>query len=253
MRNLLLELAYNGANYHGWQKQNNASTVQQTVEETLCALLGETVSVNGCSRTDAGVHAKQYFCSFMTENSIPEAGLVTAANDKLPDDIAVKSCVSVGMDFHARFDCKGKEYVYTVHNSRIKDPFLKDTALRWKYPINESLLDKEAKAFIGVHDFKTFCSADCDKENTVREIFDCGVKREGDLVLFTVSGSGFLYNMVRIIVGTLLYIGDGKLAKGCIPDLINARDRTLAGKTVEPQGLYLNRVFYDKGKIDREE
>jgi len=253
MRNLLLELAYNGAAYHGWQRQNNASTVQQTVEEALCALLGENVTVNGCSRTDAGVHARQYFCSFSTENNIPEAGLVAAMNDKLPDDIAVKNCKTVKQGFHARFDCKGKEYEYVVHNSRIKDPFFKDTAMRWKYPINESLLDREAKAFIGVHDFKTFCSADCDKENTTREIYDCGVRREGDLVIFNVSGSGFLYNMVRIIVGTLLYIGEGKLPQGCIPELINARDRTLAGKTVEPQGLYLNRVFYDKGKIDREE
>lgn len=256
MRNILLELAYNGAAYHGWQRQNNACTVQQTVEEALCALLGENVTVNGCSRTDAGVHARQYFCSFSTKNPIPVTGLMAALNDKLPDDIAVRGCQTVEDDFHARFDCKGKEYEYIVHNSAVKDPFFKDTAMRWKYPINESLLDREAKAFIGTHDFRTFCSADCDKENTVREIFGCGVRREGELVLFTVSGSGFLYNMVRIIVGTLLYIGEGKLPQGSIPSLIEARDRTRAGKTVEPQGLYLNRVFYDKekiGKINSEE
>lgn len=244
MRNLLLTLAYNGAAYHGWQRQNNAVTVQQTVEEALSGLLGEEITVNGCSRTDAGVHAKTYCLTFLTGTPIPEQGLIKGLNDRLPDDIAVRECREMPADFHARFSCRGKEYVYIVHNSEIKDPFYKDTAMRWRYPIDAELLDREAKDFIGQHDFRAFCSADCDKENTVREIFSFDVRRDGELVRFTVSGSGFLYNMVRITVGTLLYIGEGKLPKGCIPRLIASKDRTLAGKTVEPQGLYLNRVFY---------
>ncbi|SDB49823.1 tRNA pseudouridine38-40 synthase [Ruminococcaceae bacterium FB2012] len=245
MRNLFLTLAYNGAAYHGWQRQNNAVTVQQTVEEALSELLSENVTVNGCSRTDAGVHAKTYCLTFGTGTSIPPQGLIRGLNDKLPDDIAVRECREMPEGFHARFDCKGKEYLYIVHNSDIKDPFYKDTAMRWRYPIDAELLDREAKDFIGEHDFKAFCSADCDKENTVREIYSFDVRREGELVRFTVSGSGFLYNMVRIMVGTLLYIGEGKIARGSIPRLIASRDRTLTGKTVEPQGLYLNRVFYD--------
>lgn len=249
MRNLFLTLAYNGAAYHGWQRQNNAYTVQQAVEETLSALLGENITVNGCSRTDAGVHARNYCLTFETSNPIPCQGLVAAANDRLPGDIAVLSCEEKPEGFHARFDCVGKEYEYLVHNSRIRSPFYKDTALHWKYPIDVALLDREAKDFIGEHDFRTFCSAECDKENTVREIFSYNVTRDGDLVRFTVSGSGFLYNMVRITVGTLLYIGEGKLPQGCIPSLTDARDRTKAGITAEPQGLYLNRVFYDKGQI----
>ena len=252
MRNLFLTLAYNGAAYHGWQRQNNAYTVQQAVEEGLSALLGEDVTVNGCSRTDAGVHANMYCLTFQTENAIPPQGLIIGVNDKLPDDIAVRECRKVPEGFHARFDCKGKEYLYIVHNSALKNPFYKDTAMRWRHPIDAQLLDREAKAFIGTHDFRGFCCADNDKENTVREIYSFDVRRDGELVRFTVSGSGFLYNMVRIMVGTLLYIGDGKLAQGCIPGLIAARDRTLAGKTVEPQGLYLNRVFYEEGKMTLE-
>ena len=244
MRNLLLTLAYNGAAYHGWQRQNNAVTVQQVVEESLSGLLGEDITVNGCSRTDAGVHAKTYCLTFGTETTIPPMGLIRGLNDRLPGDIAVRECREMPADFHARFSCRGKEYLYIVHNSEIKDPFYKDTAMRWRYPIDAELLDREAKDFIGEHDFKAFCSADCDKENTVREIYSYDVRREGDLVRFTVSGSGFLYNMVRITVGTLLYISEGKLPKGSIPRLIESRDRTLAGKTVEPGGLYLNRVFY---------
>ncbi|MBR6046122.1 MAG: tRNA pseudouridine(38-40) synthase TruA [Ruminococcus sp.] len=251
MRVLLLKLAYNGAAYHGWQRQNNAVTVQQTVEEALSLLLGQSIAVNGCSRTDAGVHAREYCLSFETDNPIPPQGLIAGLNDKLPDDIAVYECREMPEGFHARFGCVGKEYEFLVHNSAIKDPFYKDTAMRWKYPIDARLLDREAKDFIGTHDFKAFCSAACDKENTVREIFAYDVRREGDLVRFTVSGSGFLYNMVRITVGTLLYIGEGKLPQGCIPELIASRDRTRAGITAEPQGLYLNRVFYDKGKIFR--
>lgn len=244
MRNLLLTLAYNGAAYHGWQRQNNAYTVQQAVEESLSALLSENVTVNGCSRTDAGVHAKTYCLTFGTETSIPPLGLIIGLNDKLPDDIAVRECREMPEGFHARFDCKGKEYMYIVHNSAVKDPFYKDTAMRWRYPIDAGLLDREAKDFIGEHDFKAFCSADCDKENTTREIYSFDVRRDGELVRFTVAGSGFLYNMVRIMVGTLLYIGEGKIERGSIPRLIASRDRTLAGKTVEPQGLYLNKVFY---------
>ena len=245
MRNFLVKLRFNGARYHGWQRQNNAYTVQQAVEEALCALLNESVAVNGCSRTDAGVHAREYCLSFRTESGITERGLLIALNDKLPADIGAFSVREMPVDFHARFDCKGKEYEYLVLNRELKDPFMADTALRWRYPIDAGLLDREAKAFIGEHDFRTFCSAECDKENTIRRIFDYSVVREGELVRFTVSGSGFLYNMVRITVGTLLYIGAGKLPQGCIPDLIAAKDRTKAGITVEPQGLYLNRVFYD--------
>ncbi len=252
-RNFLVKMAYNGAGYHGYQRQNNALAVQQVVEEAIFSLTGQQVSINGCSRTDAGVHAREYYFSFVLENStIPCRGIVFGLNSKLPDDIAILDCKEVSTDFHARFNCRGKEYEYVVHNSEIKNPFYKDTACRVWFPIDEKKIDKSAKDFVGRHDFKAFCSADCDKEDTVREIYYFDVRREGDKVIFRVGGNGFLYNMVRIMVGTLLYINEGKLEEGAIARILNSRDRTLAGKTVEPSGLYLNKVFYDEDMTESE-
>ncbi len=249
MRNYKVRLAYRGTAYHGFQRQANANTVQQEVEEALGRLLGEEVTIFGCSRTDAGVHARDFCFNFRTDNPIPVRGLIFGCNSQLPDDIAVLSAEEAEEDFHARYCTKGKEYEYIVHNSEIKDPFYVDTAYRSGRHIDEVLLDREAKDFVGEHDFRAFCSADCTKENTTRTIYRFGVRREGELVIFTVAGNGFLYNMVRIMVGTLLSIAEGKLEAGCIPHLLELRDRTLAGRTAPPQGLYLNRVFYDEKEI----
>ena len=253
MKNYKVKLAYKGTAYHGFQRQANANTVQQEVEEALGRLLGERVTVYGCSRTDAGVHAREFYFSFKTDNPIPERGIVFGCNSQLPEDIAVLSCEQAEDSFHARYCAKGKEYEYIVHNSEIKDPFYVDTAYRSGKHIDAELLDREAKAFVGEHDFKAFCSADCTKENTTRTIYRFDVKRDGSLVRFTVAGNGFLYNMVRIMVGTLLSVAEGKLPQGCIPQLLESRDRTLAGRTAPPQGLYLNRVFYSEEEISGKE
>jgi tRNA pseudouridine38-40 synthase len=244
MRNFKVKMAYRGTAYHGFQRQNNAYTIQQAVEEALSSLLGENVTIYGCSRTDTGVHAREFYFNFHSENRITCRGIVFGANSKLPEDIALISCEEADEDFHARYCCRGKEYEYIIHNSEIKNPFYSDSACRSWYPIDAELLDREAKAFVGEHDFKAFCSADCTKENTVRTIYRFDVKRDGDLVRFFVSGNGFLYNMVRIMVGTLLHINEGKLAQGSVEKLLESRDRTLAGRTVPPHGLYLNKVFY---------
>jgi tRNA pseudouridine38-40 synthase len=245
MKNYRVKLAYRGTNYHGFQRQSNAVTVQQAVEDAMSALLGEPVTIYGCSRTDAGVHAREFYFSFRTENHIPPRGIVFGTNARLNDDIALLSCEEMPPDFHARYSCRGKEYEYLVHNTEIKDPFYFDTAYRLSSPLHAELLDAEAKQFIGEHDFKSFCSADCDKENTTRTIYSFDVKRDGKLVSFRVAGNGFLYNMVRIMVGTLISIDEGKLEQGAIKRLLAERDRTLSGRTVPPQGLYLDRVFYD--------
>lgn len=245
-----MTLAYDGSSYHGWQRQSNALAVQEVVETAIAKLTGETVVVQGCSRTDAGVHAREYVLSFGLELPINCKGLQMGLNSWLPDDISVIGCEECDEGFHARYHCKGKEYEYIVHNSRIKDPFLRNTALRHTRIIDEGLLDRVAKDFVGEHDFKAFCSTACDKEITVRTIYRFDVRREGDLVIFTVAGNGFLYNMVRIMVGTLLFINEGKIAPDAIPRIIESKDRTKAGKTVPPQGLYLNKVYYDKDKED---
>jgi tRNA pseudouridine38-40 synthase len=249
MRNFKVFMSYRGTAYHGFQRQNNAYTVQQAVEEALSSLLGEDTVIYGCSRTDTGVHARRFCFNFMTENTITCRGIVFGANSRLPDDISILSCEEISEDFHARYCCKGKEYEYIIHNSEIKNPFYMDTAYRSWYPINAELLDREAKAFVGRHDFKSFCSTDCTKENTVRTIYGFDVRREGELVIFRVSGDGFLYNMVRIMVGTLLHVNEGKLSEGAVEKLLLTRDRTLAGRTVPPQGLYLNRVYYEGEKL----
>ncbi|MCD8096153.1 MAG: tRNA pseudouridine(38-40) synthase TruA [Ruminococcus sp.] len=244
MRNFKVLMAYKGTAYHGFQRQSNAYTIQQAVEEALTQLIGEEITIFGCSRTDAKVHARQFCFSFKTESAIPCEGIINGANNILPNDICILSCEQAHEDFHARYCCKGKEYEYRILNSSMKNPFLSDSTCLIQKHIDERLLNEQAKAFVGTHDFKAFCSADCDKENTVREIFSFNVRREGEIVIFTVSGSGFLYNMVRIMVGTLVYIGEGKIEKDSIPELFEKGDRTLAGKTLAPQGLILNRVFY---------
>ncbi len=245
MRNFKATAAFSGTAYHGFQRQEGGlKTVQGEIEKAVYKLIGERVTVNGCSRTDAGVHANGFVFNMFLENSIDCRGLQFGLNGVLPPDISILSVEEAPPDFHARYNCRGKEYIYLIHNSEIKSPFYADRMYRSWYPIDEKKLDRACKAFIGEHDFKAFCAASCDKEITVRTIFDYSVSREGDVVKFTVSGDGFLYNMVRITVGTLLFINDGKLAEDSIPNIIASRDRARAGKTVPPQGLYLNRVFY---------
>lgn len=244
MRNFKVTIRYCGSAYHGWQRQNNSLAVQEVFEKCLSSLLEEKTEVIGCSRTDAGVHAREFVLNFHTRSTISCRGIVFAMNSRLPDDIGVISCEEVSEDFHARFDCSGKEYEYVIHNSEYKNPFYMNTAYRSWYPIDEKKLDEAAKIFVGEHDFKAFCCADCDKENTVRTIYSFDVRREGELVIFTVSGNGFLYNMVRIMVGTLLFINEGKIAMQDLEGILQSKDRTKAGRTVPPQGLYLNKVFY---------
>ena len=198
----------------------------------------------GCSRTDSGVHANMFCCNIRTECTVSAEKIPDALNFYLPPEIAVYDCKEVDFDFHARYDCKGKEYVYLIYNGKYRNPFYEDKAMFYPYKLNAEMLNCEAKSFIGVHDFSAFCSAGSEVQDKVREIYDCTVSRNGDLIEIKVSGNGFLYNMVRIIVGTLLDIQKGKIEKGSIPEIIASGNRENAGITAEPQGLYLNKVFY---------
>ncbi len=245
MKNLLFTLSYLGTNFHGWQIQENALSVQEVFQEALFAATGLREDLKACSRTDTGVHAREFCVSLKTESLIPPERLAAAVNRHLPPDVVVRSCREVSVDFHARYSCKGKEYTYEIWNHPVRDPFLEGRALHYWYPIDEKLLDRAARHYIGRHDFSSFCTLDRrEKEDLTRTVTEAKVERRGDLVVFTVAADGFLYNMVRIMAGTLLRVQQGKLTPEDIPGIIQAKDRRMAGPTAPACGLYLNRVFY---------
>ena len=248
IRNILLNISYNGKNYHGWQIQNNSISVQEIFQKSLFHVLGNNVDIKGCSRTDAGVHANMYCISFKTEHTIPCERLVAALNRYLPLDIAVNKCIEVNSDFHARYSCIGKEYIYKIWNHNIRDPFLDGYAYHYWYKLDEELLNEAAQFFIGKHDFTSFCTLDKRKMgNMERTVKSFTVTRNENMVLMKVSADGFLYNMVRIMVGTLLRVAQGKIHIDEISEIIKAKDRSKAGPTARACGLYLNKVFYGDG------
>jgi len=249
MRNLLLDLRFDGTRYHGFQVQKNALSVCQVFQDAVQAVFGERLDVKGCSRTDTGVHANQYCLSMRCAGEIPCERVAGALNRHLPDDIAVARCREVPADFHARYDCTGKEYVYKLLNSRVKDPFAPRLLYRYPVSLDARLLCAQAKDFLGTHDFAAFCASGSAVQDMVRTVRAFTVERLGEQVHFTVEGDGFLYNMVRIMVGTLVYIGAGKIPAGGIPDILRGRDRGRAGKTMPAHGLYLNRVFYPEESL----
>ena len=253
MRNLLLHIAYNGSRYHGYQVQQNAVSVAGTFQPVLEKILAEKVQLKGCSRTDTGVHANDFAMSFKTNCRIPCAGLVKALNNDLPPDMAALRCEEVDEEFHARYSCTGKRYLYQINNSPVKDPFRWKQVYDYRYPIDVAMCDRQCKDFIGTHDFSSLCSAGSSVEDHVRTVTACGMVREGDRVTFYVEGDGFLYNMVRIMVGTILEIAAGSKPQGCIPQILEQRDRAAAGFTAPAWGLYLDRVFYEQLPDDRME
>lgn len=250
MRNLRLRLMYNGAAYHGWQVQNNAVTVQGVLEAVIERIFGSHLTVYGCSRTDSGVHANEYYCNFRTEKDMPCDKVVKAINGNLPDDIAVLDCEEMNDDFHSRFDCVSKQYVYRIWNSPVKNPFETNTAYHYRYMLDDALLNDAAKDFIGTYDFKAFCASGSSVEDTVRTVRSASVIRNGDFVEFRVEADGFLYNMVRIMVGTLISINEKKIEKDSVKDIILSGDRLRAGVTAPPQGLFLDRVYYKEKESD---
>lgn len=246
MRNLLLRLMYDGTNYHGWQVQPNGITVQEELQNAIEKILGVRENVTGCSRTDSGVHARDFCCNIRTESDIDCYKLVGSLNAVLPDDIAVKSCTQVRDDFHARYDCKGKKYVYRVWNANYKNPFLTSYAYHYKNRLDADFLNAQAQAYVGTHDFKGFCSSGSSVEDTVRTVKSFSVERHGNEVLFSVEADGFLYNMVRIMVGTLIEISENRINSDTLSCIIESGDRMRAGRTAPAQGLYLEKVNYEE-------
>ena len=245
MRNIALRLRYDGSAYHGWQRQAGLPTVQQTVEDAIAKILGTSVHVTGCGRTDAGVHALRYCANFRSDCTIPIEKVPLALNARLPGDIAVTDACEVDESFNAIGSCIQKEYVYQIYNSRIRDAFLEHRVCFYPQPLDFARLARAGRAFEGTHDFAAVRSVGTETRTTVRTVHWCRAERDGPLISIAVCADGFLYNMVRAIVGTMVYASYGKIEPEAIPALLATRDRRLTGPTMPPQGLYLNRVWYD--------
>lgn len=243
-RNIKLTLSYIGTDYCGWQSQKNGRSIQKTVSEAVERITGSYPKLFGCGRTDAGVHAKNYCCSFRTSSKAETGTLVKGLNAVLPKDISVKSAEDVPGEFNARFSVTGKKYEYYILNTEHRDPFWENRALHFRGKLDEKQLDRAAKCFLGEHDFIGFSSTGSSVKTTVRTVTDASVRREGDMVIFSVAGNGFLYNMVRIMTGTLLAVAQGKIRAEDLPEIIDSCDRNRAGTTARAHGLYLSEVYY---------
>lgn len=250
MRNIALKLMYNGTAYHGWQVQKNAVSVCETLQKALTKVCGGSVKLTGCGRTDAGVHAEHYIANFRTDSRIPIDRLPFAVNTHTPEDIVVSEAFEVAEDFNAIGSCIKKEYTYRIFNSRIKNPFYVNRAYFYPKHLDETVMDRAARAFEGTHDFRAVRSVGTETRTTVRTIYYCYVNRSGDLLELKVCANGFLYNMVRAITGTVLYAAEGKLTAEDIPIILDSGNRTLAGPTVPPGGLYLTRLWYEDERLN---
>ena len=250
---ILLRIAFLGKAYCGYQVQPNGVTVQQRLNEAAKALFGFDCDIVGCSRTDSGVHANE-FCVTVTrkgenclETSVPTQKIPQAMSFWLPNDISVLSAEEVEDGFHPRYDVKYKEYIYQIWNSSSRNPFLADRSWHCPKKIDEEgflAMCKAAKMYEGTYDFSSFMASDSKIKDTVRTVFEAEVTRDGDLIVFRVCADGFLYNMVRIFVGTLLDVAYKKIKPEEILTIIEAHNRKMAGSTAPPEGLFLNRVVY---------
>jgi len=238
-------ISYDGSGFSGYQVQPNKRTVQSVLEATLSKMhKGDTVKVVGSGRTDAGVHAKGQVIHFDSPLLIPADKWEKALNSMLPEDISVLTVASVTESFHARFDAKGKEYRYVLHLSQKRDPFLRKFAYQYPYRLNLQAMEQASKFFLGKHDFTSFCAAKTEVVDKVRTIDSIDFVLDGDLLTIRFVGNGFLYNMVRILVGTLLEVGSGERKPADLVEILAGKDRRLAGKTAPAHGLYLWKVFY---------
>lgn len=248
----LIELSYIGTDFAGFQVQPGKRTVQSAIQDALEKIYGERYPVKGCSRTDSGVHARSYFAVYESDKAIPEEKIPIALNTALDDDISVLSARSVPDSFHVRHDVLFKEYEYLIENTEIRNPFSVGRVCRLSHTLDSLSVERMKKAavhFVGQHDFAAFMSAGASVSDTVRCIKYLTVNEEKGLISIKVAADGFLYNMVRIIVGTLVDCARGRIEPDDIKKIISGRDRSKAGFTVPPQGLYLSRVIYtDFGK-----
>ncbi len=242
---VLITLRFVGTRYHGFQVQKNALSVCEALQDALERLYGERPPVKGCSRTDAGVHALGYCASYTQPKAIPTRKLPLAVNRFLPEDIRVVAAREVDTGFHARYSAKAKEYLYRIHNSAVADPFQRGLCWRYAIPLNEAKMRRAAAYFVGTHDFAAFQSSGADVADTRRTVFFTDVRRDGQDISFRVCADGYLYNMVRIMTGTLVEVGAGRMAPEAVADVLASKSRARAGDTAPPEGLFLSRVYYE--------
>lgn len=244
MKRVKLIVAYDGTNYCGWQIQINGITVEEVLNKTISELVGEPIAVNGASRTDSGVHAMGNVAVFDTESRIPAEKMSFALNQRLPEDIRIQESCEVPLDWHPRYRDTRKTYEYRILNRRFAIPTERLYSHFFYYPLDVEKMQQAADYLVGEHDFKSFCSTRTQVENTVRTIYFLRVIKEGDMIRIRINGNGFLYNMVRIIVGTLLKVGTGMYPPEHVKEILEAKDRRLAGPKAEARGLTLMEIEY---------
>lgn len=245
MKRVKLVVAYDGTNYHGWQVQDNGITIEEVLNRTISELVQEDIKVIGASRTDAGVHACGNVAVFDTESRIPGDKFSFALNQRLPDDIRIQESCEVDADFHPRYADTVKTYEYNILNRRFELPTKRLYAAFCYYPMDIERMNQAAAYLVGEHDFKSFCSAGAQVQTTVRTIYAVNVTKEDDMVHIRITGNGFLYNMVRIIAGTLMQVGTGLMEPEQVKEILEARDRSKAGPTAVAKGLTLVEIRYE--------
>ncbi len=244
MFRFLLKISFDGTDFHGWQVQDNAPTVQQLICEKLEAMLKQPINVTGCSRTDSGVHAKEFYCHFDSPLDLEPKAFFNGLNATLPQSVAVLGCEKVDNEFHARYNAKGKNYIYRFFDGDVLNPFSARYAYKVSHRLNEEAMNEFCKNLIGTYDFCGFSSSKRTVTDTVRTVSEASVVRDGDFVTLSITADGFLYNMVRIIAGTALYVSSGKINPADTKALILSKDRALLGATAPAKGLFLNKVIY---------
>ena len=244
MKRVKLIVAYDGTNYHGWQTQPNAVTIEEVLNHHLSELLKEEIKVIGASRTDAGVHALGNVAVFDTSARMPADKISYALNTRLPEDIRIQDSCEVPSDFHPRFQKTTKTYEYRILNRRFPDPTRRLNSFFYYYPLDVVKMQEASLYLVGEHDFKSFCATTAVVETTVRTIYELTVSRQEDIITIRVTGNGFLYNMVRIIAGTLLQAGMGMIEPEEIKTILAAKERSAAGPTAPAQGLTMIGIEY---------
>lgn len=244
--NICLKISYLGGNYFGFQRQKNHKTIQGVIEKTFFKIFKREINIIGCSRTDSGVHALDYYCNFHIEDfNVSPLNIKNAMNSNLPYDIRIFDCYICSDDFNSRYNAIKKEYEYRIFNGEVMPPLNFLNHAHFKMKLDFESMEKCVLYFKGEHDFKGFMSRGSNVKNTIRKIYKSEIYKTGDIIVYNIEGNGFLYNMVRIIVGTLIMVGQGKIKPYDIPYIIKSGDRELSGFVSDAKGLTLKKVCYD--------